>query len=136
MTSEPKTRPTGGSVDAFIAGIPDEAVRRDCGTLFRLLQRISRSEPRMWGESIVGFGEYELTYADGRVLPWPRLGFAPRRRELALYVIPGHDDRVDDLLSRLGKHRTGKSCLYVKRLADVDLGVLEQIAAAALEAHQ
>jgi len=130
--AEPKTRRTGASVDAFIAAITDEAVRQDCGALVEVMRRATGSEPQMWGEDIVGFGEYQLKYASGRELAWPCVAFAPRRRELALYVMAGRDQRVEGLLQRLGKHRTGKSCLYVKRLSDVDLVVLEQIVAASL----
>jgi hypothetical protein len=129
--AETKTRRTGASVDAFVAAIPDEAVQQDCRTLIELMRRLTGSEPQMWGEAIIGFGEYDLTYSGGSTRAWPCIAFAPRKRELALYVIaPGED--YADLLHRLGKHRVGKSCLWVKRLSDIDLAVLEQIAAASL----
>jgi len=130
--AEPKTQRTGANVDEFIDAIPDEAVRQDCRTLVELMRRVTGSEPQMWGESIVGFDECHLQYASGRVDDWPCMGFAPRKRELALYVMAGVE-HFEDLLQRLGKHRTGKSCLWVKRLSDIDLGVLEQIAATSLQ---
>lgn len=130
--AEPKTQRTEASVDAFIDAIPDEAVRQDCHTLIELMRRVTGAEPQMWGESIVGFGECPYEYANGHVDEWPCLGFAPRKRELALYVLAGVE-RFEDLLQRLGRHRTGKSCLYVKRLSDIDLPVLEQIATISLQ---
>lgn len=133
--TEPRTRPTGASVEAFIAAIPDDTVRNDCRVLVELMRRASHAEPQMWGESIVGFGEYELARADGSVYTWPCAAFAPRRRELVLYVLADRDRHVEGLLRLLGRYRTGKSCLYVRRLSDVDLGVLEQIVAASLESR-
>lgn len=134
--AEPKTRKTGASVDAFIDAIPDAAVRSDCRTLVELMTRVTGSGPAMWGESIVGFGEYQLKYASGRTQAWPCLSFAPRKRELALYVIPKRREHVEALFERLGKHRATKSCLYVKRLSDIDLSVLEQVAAASLKSTE
>lgn len=129
--AEPKTRRTGASVEEFVAAIPDEAVQRDCLTLIELMTRVTGSKPAMWGGSIVGFGQHDLAYASGRTRTWPCLAFAPRKRELALYVIvPGED--YAELLNQLGKHRAGKSCLWVKRLSEIDLDVLEQIAVASL----
>jgi hypothetical protein len=114
-----------------VAAIPDEAVRQDCLTLVEFMRRLTGSEPAMWGGSIVGFGQHDLAYAGGRTRAWPCLAFAPRKRELALYVIlPGED--YTELLDRLGKHRVGKSCLWVKRLSDIDMNVLERIAVASL----
>jgi len=131
--AEPKTRRTGANVDEFIDAISDEAVRQDCRTLIELMRRVTGSEPQMWGDGIVGFGEYALTYSNGRERDWPCLSFAPRKREFALYVVPGRVEDLEDLLQRLGTHRITKSCLYVKRLSDIDLGVLEQITTASLK---
>jgi len=130
--AELKTRRTGASVDEFIDAISDESVRQDCRTLVDLLRRVTGAEPAMWGDSIVGFGDYHYKYASGRENDWFYLGFAPRKRELALYVVADME-RFEDLLRRLGKHRTSKYCLYVKRLSDIDLDVLEQIAAVSLQ---
>jgi hypothetical protein len=135
VVADPKTQRTGASVLEFVDAIRDEAVRRDCRTLIEMLRRITGSEPQMWGKGIVGFGEYHLKYASGRERVWPCIGFAPRKRDVALYVMaPGED--YGDLLQRLGKHRAGKSCLWVKRLSDIDLGVLEQIVAASLQSTE
>lgn len=129
--AEPKTQRTGASVHEFVTGIPDEAVRQDCLTLIELMRRLTGSEPQMWGDSIVGFGQRDLAYASGRTRAWPCLAFAPRKRDLALYVVvPGED--YSELLSSFGKHRAGKSCVWVKRLSDIDLSVLERIAALSL----
>lgn len=129
--SGPKTHRTDASVDEFIDAIADEATREDSRTLVEMMRRVTGSEPAMWGEGMVGFDECHLLYASGRLGERPCLSFAPRKRELALYVIAGVE-HFEGLLERLGKHRTGKSCLYIRRLSDVDLGVLEQIAAASL----
>ncbi|HTS81407.1 MAG TPA: DUF1801 domain-containing protein [Myxococcaceae bacterium] len=122
---EPKTRPTRASVPAFLAALPDER-RADARRLVAMLRRASGAPPRLWGTSIVGFGAYRQTYAGGREGDWPVIGFSPRRSEHVLYLTPG-TRRVAPLLGRLGKHRTGKSCLYVRSLAEVDLAVLEEI---------
>jgi hypothetical protein len=130
--AELKTHRTSASVDEFIDAIPHESVRQDCRTLTDLLRRVTGAEPEMWGDSIVGFGDYHYKYASGRENDWFYLGFAPRKRDLALYVVADMD-RFDHLLQQLGKHRTSKYCLYVKRLSDIELDVLEQIAAASLQ---
>lgn len=130
--AELKTQRTGASVGEFIDAIPDESVRQDCWTLVDLLRRVTGAEAEMWGTSIVGFGDYHYKYASGRENDWFYLGFAPRKRQLALYVVADMK-RFEGLLRRLGKYRTGKYCLYVKRLSDIDLDVLEQIAAASLQ---
>lgn len=123
--AELKTRPTGASVAAFLAGIPDDERRRDCRALDALMRRATGERPRMWGPSIVGYGSYVLRYADGRELEWPVIGFSPRKQALTVYIMGGLD-RHAALLARLGNHkRSGGGCLYLKRLADVDPGVLE-----------
>jgi len=129
--AELKTKPTGASVEAFIQGITEEPLRQDCRTLLDLMQRVTAAEPEMWGTSIVGFGRYHYRYASGREGDWFLIGFAPRKRELSLYLMAGAE-RFPDLLARLGKYRTGVSCLYVKRMADIDLAVLEELAAASV----
>jgi hypothetical protein len=124
--AELKTRPSGASVDAFIQSIADEARRGDCVTLLELMRRVTGAEPEMWGPSIVGYGSYHYRYASGREGDWFLTGFSPRKRDLTLYVMAGFEG-YEDLLARLGPHKTGKSCLYVKRLADLDLGALEAL---------
>jgi len=130
--AELKTRRTGASVDEFIGAIADESVRQDCRVLVDMLRRVTGAEPEMWGDSIVGFGNYHYKLANGRQNDWFYLGFARRKREFALYVVADME-RFDDQIQRLGKYRTSKYCLYVKRLSDIDLDVLEQIAVASLQ---
>jgi hypothetical protein len=124
--AEPKTRPTGASVEDFLAAVPDARRRADARVVLELMRRVTGAAPEMWGPSIVGFGRYRLTYASGRSAEWPLAAFSPRKQDLTLYIMPGFDHYAG-LMARLGKHRTGKSCLYLKRLADVDLGVLEEL---------
>jgi Domain of unknown function (DU1801) len=124
--AEPKTRPTDASVADFIAAVPDEARRQDCQALVQLMQKATGSKPVMWGSSIVGFGAYKITNANGSTLDWPLIGFSPRKNDLTLYLMAGVEAQ-SKLLEQLGKHKTGKSCLYLKRLADVDAAVLGQL---------
>lgn len=123
MASEPKTQPTGVSVKDFLATVVDPERRQDCATLVKLMQAATGAKGRVWGSSIVGFGTYRMTYANGKTGDWPLIGFSPRKNDLTLYITPGFE-RLEELLAHLGKHKTGKSCLYVKRLADLDAEVL------------
>lgn len=124
--SEPKTKPSTASVDAFIDAVDDESRRSDCREVIRLMSRITGKPPVLWGSSIVGFDSYHYVYASGNSGDWPIVGFSPRKNDLTLYIMSGFD-RYDDLMARLGKHKTGKSCLYLKKLSDVDLDVLEDL---------
>lgn len=124
--AELKTRPTDQSVERFIAGIGDPERREDCRAVARIMRRVTRTKPKMWGPSIVGFGSYHYKYASGREGDWFLTGFSPRKQSLTLYIMAGFK-RYGELLSRLGKHKTGKSCLYVKRIDEVDLAVLEEL---------
>ena len=121
--AELKTKKTKESVTAFLAKI-DEASRKDCKTLVRLMEDATGAKARMWGPSIVGFGDRRLEYPNGRQLDWFFMGFSPRKAALTLYL-PGSTKSVN--LAKLGKHTTGKGCLYIKRLSDVDGAVLEKI---------
>ena len=121
-----KTAPTSVSVDEHIAAIPDEDRRRDCQTLVRLLGKITKEKPRMWGPTIVGFGSYHYRYESGREGDSCLTGFAARGRELVVYLVAGGPDQ-EALLSKLGRHRMGKACLYIRRLSEVDMVVLEQL---------
>lgn len=125
--AETKTKPTEVSVDAFLDAVPDPVRRADGKAIDAMMRRISGMEPAMWGPTIVGYGSYTYKYDSGHGGTACRLGFSPRKAELVLYVL---NDRpgIEDQLAKLGKHRNGKSCLYVKKLADVDMEVLEQIA--------
>jgi hypothetical protein len=124
--TELKTRPTEASVDDFIAAIPDETRREDCRTVVEIMKDATHSEPKMWGPAIVGFGEYHYKYDSGREGDWFLAGFSPRKSALTLYVMAGFD-RYDSIMARLGKYKTGKSCLYVKKLSNIDLDVLREL---------
>jgi len=123
--AELKTKRTEASVEAFLEKV-DEARRQDCRTLVKIMKKFTKAEPKMWGPSIVGFGSYHYKYESGREADWFLAGFSPRKQDLTLYIMAGFD-RYAKLMGKLGKHKTGKSCLYIKRLADVDLTVLEQL---------
>ena len=130
--AEPKTKKTDASVEAFLDAVADPGRREDARAVLALMKRITGEEPKMWGPSIVGFGSWTYTYASGRTGDWPIAGFSPRKHALTLYVMPGFEKDAD-LMERLGKHKTGKSCLYLNRLADVDAGVLEELVRRSVE---
>ena len=130
--AELKTKPTEVSVDDFLDAVPDSQRREDGKRVRAMMERLSGEPARMWGPSIVGFGTCHYKYDSGREGDMPRLGFSPRAKELALYIT-SEFDRYRELMDRLGKYKTGKSCLYIKRLSDVDEEVLEQLTAASLE---
>jgi Domain of unknown function (DU1801) len=134
--AELKTKKTRESVSAFIAGIEDPQARKDCRTLVGLMQAATGAEAKMWGSSIVGFGDYHYkSPATGREGDWFEMGFAPRKGTLTLYLMSGvHSHEV--LLGKLGKHKTGKGCLYIKRLGDVDGAVLKKIIREAAKAEK
>ena len=124
--SELKTRPNDSSVEAFIEAVDHPRRREDARVLLDLICRVTGEKPVMWGPSIVGFGSYHYRYASGQEGDWPIAGFSPRKQNLSIYIMPGFG-KYGDLLSRLGKHKTGKSCLYVNKLSDVDIDVLENL---------
>ena len=125
--AEAKTKPTTQSVDSFIKKISDPQTREDCFTIAKLMKQATRSEPHMWGSSIVGFGTRSYKYAGGREGDWLLIGFSPRKQNLALYIgLSGFDSHAE-LLKKLGKHSIGKGCLYIKRLSDIDLPTLKKL---------
>jgi len=124
--SVPKTRPTAVSAESHIDAIASEEQRNDARKLVALMRRVTKQEPRMWGPSIVGFGSYHYKYASGHEGDSALAGFAVRGSELVVYIAEDFDNR-DALLAKLGKHRTGKVCVYIRRLANVDLKVLETL---------
>lgn len=124
--TELKTKVNKASVDKFIKSIKDEQTRDDCFKIVEIMQKATKAEPKMWGKSIVGFGAYHYKYASGREGDWFLAGFSPRKQNLTLYIMSGFDE-YDALLKKLGKHSTGKSCLYIKRLGDVDMKVLKEL---------
>jgi uncharacterized protein DUF1801 len=123
-----KTKPTDASVEEYIASRANERQRMDCHELMALLEKVTRQSPKMWGPSIVGYGAYRYTYESGRTGEAPLAGFAVRGRELVVYLT-AEGDRQKALLSKLGKHKVSKSCLYFKQLADLDTSVLERLVA-------
>ena len=131
--AELKTKQNDASVAGFLKRIPDADRRQDCRTVLQIMRKATRAEPKMWGTGIVGFGSYPYKYASGREGEWPLVGFAPRKGDLTLYLMTGLDAYAH-LLSKLGKHRTGKACLYIKRLSDLDLKVLQEIVTASVDA--
>ena len=126
--AEMKTQKNNASVEDFLNGVTDEKRREDSFGVLELMREVTGEEPAMWGTSIVGFGSYHYKYASGREGDWPLAGFSPRKRDLSLYIMAGFE-RYPELMSSLGKHKTGKSCLYIKRLDDVDQAVLKELVA-------
>ena len=124
--AELKTRPTDASVDDFIASLEDPVRRADAKTTLELFTRVTGEKPTMWGPSIVGFGSRALEYASGRELDWPIIAFSPRKQNMTLYVVC-NSAKQPALLAKLGKHSTTVSCLYIKKLSDVDPKVLEEV---------
>jgi hypothetical protein len=121
-----KTTPNEQDVRAFLEGIEDDKKRQDCFTLVQVMQEVIGEPPRMWGDSMVGFGSYHYQYASGREGDWFLTGFSPRKRNLTLYIMAGFD-QYETLMNQLGKYKTGKSCLYIKTLEDVDLETLKEL---------
>lgn len=133
--SEAKTQITDVDPADFIAAVEPDRRREEAQVLDALFRRVTGEAPKMWGPTIIGYGEYRTTYASGRDVHWMRAGFSPRKAKLSLYLMGGYCDELtgkhrDELLARLGKHSTGASCLYVNKLADIDLAVLEEMLAA------
>ena len=124
--AELKTKKTDASVEAFLNKIKDEEIRRDCLEITRLMKQATGSGPKMWGSAIIGFGSRRLKYPSGRELDWMLIGFSPRKANIALYL-PGGLEPQAALLKKLGKHSTGKGCLYIKNLKDVDTKLLKEV---------
>ncbi len=125
--AELKTQRSRASVSAFLKSIDDPDRRRDCRTVAAMMTKATGAKPALWGDSIVGFGSYEYQ-ARGGPAQWFRMGFSPRKKNLVLYILPGVE-AFPALLKKLGKHKTGRSCLYINKLADIDQGVLREIVA-------
>ncbi|WP_187261032.1 DUF1801 domain-containing protein [Pontibacter beigongshangensis] len=123
---EQKTKPTKEQVPAFLDLVVDETKRKDSYVLLELMEKITGSGPKMWGPSIVGFGSYHYKYASGHEGDAPLVGFSPRKQNISLYLMPGFEGQ-ETLLQELGKHKTGKGCLYINKLEDVSLPVLEKL---------
>jgi len=121
--AELKTSENDSKPEDFIAGLADEQQKADCKKLITIFQNASGAEPKMWGDSIIGFGKYHLVYDSGRELDWLLSGFSPRKGKLSLYITNGFA-KYEEYLKQIGKHKKGKSCLYLKNLADADEEVL------------
>lgn len=124
--AELKTKATKASVSDFLASVKDEARRKDCLTVSKLMEQVTKSPPKMWGPSIVGFGDYTYHYESGGTLDWFLVGFSPRKDALTLYLHPG-SPRFTEALKKLGKCKTGRACLYIKSLDDVDQRALKTL---------
>lgn len=131
--SEMKTQPTGASVDAFLASVENAGRREDAATVLDMMNRVTGAAPIMWGDSLIGYGNYEYARADGSRHRFFLTGFSPRKANMVVYAMTGLKNH-SDLLERLGPHRHSVSCLYIGRLKNIDLGVLEQIVASDLAA--
>ena len=124
--AELKTKKTEAGVDDFLKGVKDEQVRRDCVEIIKMMKQATKEEPKMWGPSIIGFGSYHYKYESGREGDMMQIGFSPRKQNITLYLGLGADGE-NPLLEKLGKHTTGKGCLYIKKLTDVDSKVLQEL---------
>lgn len=134
--TEIKTKATEVRVADFIAAVPGDRRREEAGVVDAIHRRVTGQEPKMWGPSIIGYGQYDYVYASGHKGTICRAGFSPRKAAMTLYVMGDYCDRqteADALFAKLGKHKTGKSCLYINKLTDVDLDVLEQLVALSWE---
>jgi len=130
--AELKTKLNDGSVGDFISSIEDPVRRADCLKITDLMQKLTGEPPRMWGDSMVGFGTYHYKYASGREGDWFLVGFSPRKQNLTLYLMSGFK-QTESLLMKLGRYKTGKSCLYIKKLDDIDLDVLKEMILASIK---
>ena len=124
--AENKTQPTAISVTYYLATLQPDQKRQDATEINTMMRRVTGELPKMWGDSIIGFGHHHYKYESGREGDWFLVGFASRKANLVLYIMPGFEE-YKPLMKKLGKHKTGKSCLYINKLADVDLKVLEKL---------
>jgi len=124
--AENKTKQNNQSVAKFISRVEDPQKRADSKAIIKLMKQVTKAEPKMWGSSMVGFDRYHYKYDSGREGDWFITGFSPRKQNLTLYIMPGFE-KYDSLMQQLGKHKTGKGCLYINRLEDVDTQVLKEL---------
>jgi len=124
--AELKTKATKASVETFLQGIRDQKKRQDCHRILEIMKKATKAEPKMWGSAIVGFGDYHYVYESGHEGDWFLTGFSPRAQTLTLYLMGGFADEAA-LLNKLGKFKTGKGCLYINKLEDVDMKVLAEL---------
>ena len=131
-TTDLKTKVNDASVTDFLNSVTDEQKRKDSFEILKLMEQVSNEDAKMWGSSIIGFGSYHYKGASGREGDWMIIGFSPRKQNITLYIMPGVE-RYPALMQKLGKHTTGKSCLYIKRLSDVNVEVLKELMAESLK---
>ena len=129
--AENKTKVTEASAESYFSAIEDEARRKDCEALAKLMTKATKQKPKMWGTSFVGFGSYHYKYESGREGDSCLTGFSSRKGDISIYILASFPER-EELLSKLGKHKTGKGCLYIRKLSDVDPKVLEQLIVSAV----
>ena len=125
--AELKTKVNNKSVVDFLNSIDKEQKREDCFKILQLMQNIVKEQPKMWGDSIIGFGSYHYKYASGREGDWFKIGFAPRKQNISLYLMMYGFDKAEHILKKLGKYKTGKGCLYISKLSDIDFDVLKEL---------
>lgn len=125
--AELKTKLNDGDVVAFLNTVENEQRRKDSFIVLEMMKEITGKEPKMWGESIIGFDSYHYVYASGREGDWMKIGFSPRKQALTLYLKAGYEERIPEMLEKLGKHKTGKGCLYIKKIEDIDQDVLREM---------
>ena len=130
--AELKTKQTDQSVEAFLSRIEGDKKRQDSFAILELMKQVTGKEPKMWGDSIVGFGNYHYKYASGREGDMPLVGFSPRKQNLTLYIMSGFNE-YDELLKNLGKYKTGKACLYINKIEDIDLHTLQELVRLSVE---
>ena len=130
--AELKTKQTDQSAEAFLNGIAEDKKRSDSFKILELMKQVTGAEPKMWGDSIIGFGGYHYKYASGREGDWFLTGFSPRKQNLTLYIMSGFDEH-EALLEKLGKFKRSKGCLYVKKLEDIDMGTLRELVRQSVE---
>ena len=133
--AEMKTKVNDASVEEFLSKVEDEQKRKDCFEIVKIMKQVTKRKPKMWGPAIIGFGSYHYKYESGREGDMPQIAFSPRKQSLTLYIGIG-DDSDNPLLKKLGKYSTSKVCLYIKKLADVDKSVLQELIADAYEKAQ
>lgn len=125
--AEIKTRPTDKSVADFLMSIPDPTKRADCFALCQIMEEAAHAKAKMWGDAIIGFNVYNQVYKDGHTMEWPMMGFSPRKQNISLYILGCEEEKRADILSRFGKHKIGKACIYIKSLADINIDVLKEL---------
>lgn len=130
--AELKTKKTNASVKAFIDAVENETRRKDARAIAKLMREVTGKRAKLWGSSIIGYGSYKYEYDSGQSGEWPLVGFSPRKANLVLYIMPGFSGSAP-LMKKLGKHKTGKSCLYINKLEDVDMDVLRELVEGAVE---